>query len=130
MTQRTCNIIMCCKGNCHLPEAENKTALEAVAAYMSKECICPIETYKGRLLEGIMKEAMFDYMNSADRPGCDLRQLFCWHGIGVEPSMSERIANMLSLVQVRDREAPDKPLYYVNGFTHELIIMSKKELSL
>ena len=34
MEQRTCNIIMCCKGHCKLA-GENAPPLEAIAAYMS-----------------------------------------------------------------------------------------------
>ncbi len=50
MEQRTCNIIMCCKGHCEL-EGAGKTSMEAIAAYMSKECACPREDYKGQLME-------------------------------------------------------------------------------
>ena len=49
MEQRTCNIIMCCKGHCEL-EGAGKTSMEAIAAYMSKECACPREDYKGQLM--------------------------------------------------------------------------------
>ena len=38
MEQRTCNIIMCCKGHCKLA-GENAPPLEAIAAYMSAECV-------------------------------------------------------------------------------------------
>ena len=48
MEQRTCNIIMCCKGHCKLPDA-GEASMEAIAAYMSKECLCPKEDYKGSL---------------------------------------------------------------------------------
>lgn len=44
MKQRTCNIIMCCKGHCKLA-GENAPPLEAIAAYMSAECACPKEDY-------------------------------------------------------------------------------------
>ena len=33
MEQRTCNIIMCCKGHCKLPDA-GEASMEAIAAYM------------------------------------------------------------------------------------------------
>ena len=60
MEQRTCNIIMCCKGHCQLGSA-GKTPMEAIAAYMSKECDYPKEKYKGRLLESILLTALFDF---------------------------------------------------------------------
>ena len=61
MEQRTCNIIMCCKGHCKLA-GENAPPLEAIAAYMSAECACPKEDYTGKLMEMILREALFDYM--------------------------------------------------------------------
>ena len=61
MEQRTCNIIMCCKGHCKLAD-ENAPPLEAIAAYMSAECACPKEDYTGKLMEMILREALFDYM--------------------------------------------------------------------
>lgn len=57
MEQRTCNIIMCCKGHCKLSNA-GETAMDAIAAYMSKECLCPKEDYKGALMESILQNAL------------------------------------------------------------------------
>lgn len=68
MEQRTCNIIMCCKGHCKLA-GENAPPLEAIAVYMSAECACPKEDYTGKLMETILREALFDYMAGADKPG-------------------------------------------------------------
>ena len=65
MEQRTCNIIMCCKGHCKLA-GENAPPLEAIAVYMSAECACPKEDYTGKLMETILREALFDYMAGAD----------------------------------------------------------------
>ena len=59
MEQRTCNIIMCCKGHCKLA-GENAPPLEAIAVYMSAECACPKEDYTGKLMETILREALFD----------------------------------------------------------------------
>lgn len=130
MEQRTCNIIRCCKGGCQLPAGKDQDRLTAVAAYMSDECACPIGDYKGRLLEQIMKEAMFDYLNTADKPGNELRRLFDIPGLGPEPSMSERIASMFALCQVLEAKDPKNPkeLSYVNGFTPMLIRQSEIDL--
>ena len=73
MEQRTCNIIMCCKGHCKLPDA-GEASMEAIAAYMSKECLCPKEDYKGSLMESILREALFDYIANADKPDFELRR--------------------------------------------------------
>lgn len=121
MNQRTCNIIMCCKGHCKLPGGETGGHLNAIAAYMADECGCPIEDYQGLLLENIMQEALFDYMNSAKRPGSDLRNLFC-RTHAHEPSICERIATLFSLVQVMDGGT------YMNGFTREMIRQSEEDL--
>lgn len=122
MEQRTCNIIMCCKDHCKLPGGENRGSLDAVAAYMSQECACPQGDYKGRLMELIMKEALFDFLKTSDNPAFDMRQLFepiCTN----EPTLSERIAIMFSLTQVRNPDGNP-----VNGFTQYLLDRSKIDL--
>lgn len=121
MEQRTCNIIMCCKGHCNLDGAGD-TPLDGIAAYMSHECGCPKEDYKGKLIESILLEALYDYLNSADKPGFDLRYLFHQYAFH-EPSISERICAMFQLVRVRDGS-----LGYTNGFSEKLLIKSEKDL--
>lgn len=121
MEQRTCNIIMCCKGHCKLvkPDASME---EAIIAYMSAECICPRERYNRKTLESIVLEALYDYMNFVDRPGYELRQLFHQYHTQ-DPSILERILIMFQLTQVRDKNG------CVNGFTEELINQSRIDLS-
>lgn len=121
MEQRTCNIIMCCKGHCRIPGGTDCPPLDSVAAYMARECGCPQEDYKGNLMERIMSEAMFDYLDGARKPGFELRQMFHSY-FSKEPSMSERIAVMFQLTQIRDDDG------YVNGFTQEQI--DKSEIAL
>lgn len=121
MEQRTCNIIMCCKGNCQL-EGAGETPMEAIAAYMSNECACPKEDYKGALMESILREALFDYISSADKPGFDLRKLFYQYALK-EPTMSERICTLFQMVNVRDNS-----LEYTNGFSEKLLAQSEKDL--
>lgn len=122
MEQRTCNIIMCCKGNCKLVD-ENASPTEAIAAYMSAECACPKEDYiSGRgLMEMILREALFDYMAGADKPGYELRQLLQQYATR-DPDLLERTCTMFQLTQVRDDNG------YVNGFTDELIRQSEIDL--
>lgn len=112
---------MCCKGHCNLDGAGD-TPLESVAAYMSHECACPKEDYKGKLMESILREALFDYIASADRPGYDLRQLFCQYATR-DPGLSERICTMFQLVKVRDDS-----FGYTNGFSKKLLAQSEKDL--
>lgn len=113
MEQRTCNIIMCCKGHCKLA-GENAPPLEAIAAYMSAECACPKEDYTGKLMETILREALFDYMAGADKPGYELRQLLQQYATH-DPDLSERIYTLFQLAKVRDDNR------YVNGFTDKLL---------
>ena len=106
MTQRTCNIIRACKGSLY-PEIENK--IDRVRTYMSKECDCPIEAYTDEEAENIIVEAMYDYIDTCDRPSSFLRQMRdC---IIKDLTLTERICTTFSLVRVRDEHGR-----YVNGF--------------
>lgn len=96
--------------------------MEAIAAYMSKECACPKEDYKGWLMESILREAMFDYIAGADKPGFELRQLFYQYATH-EPSLSERICTMFQLTRVRNDDES-----YANGFSDKLLAQSEKDL--
>ena len=107
MEQRTCNIIMCCKGHCKLA-GENAPPLEAIAVYMSAECACPKEDYTGKLMETILREALFGYMAGADKPGYELRQLLQQYATH-DPDLSERIYTLFQLARVRDDNG------YING---------------
>ena len=93
-----------------------------IAAYLSRECACPMEDYNGFLLEEVLKEALFDYIATADKPGAELRNLFA-RGHMEEPTMSERIMTLFQLAQVRR----DGKL--INGFTEQLLRQSKKDLA-
>ena len=131
MDQRTCNIIRCCKGSCHIPFPKDgpleryPETRRSIAAYMSRECATPMEDYDGHLMEQVLKEAMFDYIDTADKPSSDLRNLFCWSSLTDEPTMCQRIMSMFQLVQVFDTKAQE----YRNGFTEALIAQSKKDLA-
>lgn len=96
--------------------------MEAIAAYMSKECACPKGDYKGALMESILREALFDYIASADKPEYELRQLFSQFALR-EPSLSERICTMFQLTRVRKDDGS-----YANGFSGKLLSQSEKDL--
>ena len=121
MEQRTCNIIMCCKGHCKLVD-DQATMQDTIIAYMSAECACPKEHYTRRLLEQIVLEALYDYMNCVDNPGFELRQLFYQYP-SQDPPILERILTTFQLSQVRNNVG------YVNGFTEELLKQSEIDLS-
>ena len=128
MEQRTCNIIMCCKKNTEIDPGKNppfmdrSTMYRNVAAYMSRECACAMDDYTEELMGSILKEALFDYLDTADRPGSDLRNLFNQYNF-TEPTMSDRIINMFQLVRVKEEGKP------VNGFTDTLLAESDRALA-
>ncbi len=121
MEQRTCNIIMCCKGHCKLV-SEYDTSRDAIAAYMGAECDFPAERYIDPMLERIVLWALYDYIDHADRPSYDLMNLFYQYATK-NPPLLERICAMFNAVSVTDGER------YLNGFTEELIKQSEIDLS-
>ena len=105
MTERTYNIIMACK---HI---ETGNIVDGARQYMSKECDVPIEEYTESQMSRIMKVAMYDYIDSCDKPSIFLRQFMevdrFYEGI----SLGERIACALRCVLVKDKNGN-----YINGF--------------
>ena len=108
MTQRTCNIIRACKGSLY-PEIESR--IERVKAYMSKECLCEKEWYTDEEMENIMVDAVYDYIDTCDRPSTFLRLMRdC---IAKDVNLTQRICIAFTLVKVKN---DDK---YINGFKEE-----------
>lgn len=124
MEQRTCNIIMICKGNCGYA-AMADTLVDAVKIYLGKECDHPWEKYSERMIESILLEALYDFMNTATRPGYELRQLFYQYPTH-NPTLSERICTMFQLTQVKKKS--NGVYQYMNGFTDVLIKQSESDL--
>lgn len=120
MNQRTCNIIMACKGHCEYAD-KGSTLIDFVKIYLGKECDYPWEKYTDGQIRSILLEALYDFINGANNPGFELRQLFYQYPIR-DPSLSERICTMFELTQVREAGQ------YVNGFTKELIEQSDIDL--
>ena len=98
MTERTFNIICACKGTLY-PEIDNK--IDRVRKYMSEECDCPIEAYTDEETEDIVVNAMYDYVDTCDKPSVFLRQMRdC---VIKDLTLTERICTAFSLVQVRNK---------------------------
>lgn len=128
MEQRTCNIILCCKGWCDLnPDKKHSTLEKDIAFYMSKECGCPVEDYTGNLLYSILKDAIIDFFDTADNPKLLFREFLqdSYLSWSKELTMSERIIQFFTLVEVKDLTKGE----YVNGFTKELIEIGERYLS-
>lgn len=109
MTQRTCNIIRACKGSI-FPEIENN--IDRIKAYMSAECDYPVEDYTDEQIEQIVIDAMYDYIDTCDRPSSFLRTAA--NCFGTDLTLTERICIAFSLVQVKNEKG------YVNGFSADL----------
>lgn len=124
MEQRTCNIIMTCKGNCSYAAIAD-TLVNAVKIYLGKECDYPWEKYSERMIESVLLEALYDFMNTATRPGYELRQLFYQYSTR-NPTLSERICTMFQLTQVKEKSCG--VYQYMNGFTDALIKQSESDL--
>lgn len=105
MTERTYNIIMACKN------AKRSDLISAVAEYMAKECSCPIEAYTQSVISDIMETAMYDYIDSCDKPSIFLRYFIEWGFFNNRVSFGEKIAIAFRGVQVKNRNGN-----YVNGF--------------
>lgn len=142
MEQRTCNIIMCCKNHCCLPDGKNMPYLEAIAAYLANECDTPIETYlefktetiiseinfevyetkrvlPTPCLKELLQEALFDYLNTADKAGNEVERLFA---ISRKKIDERSIMHMFEGCRVR------KNGNLINGFTKELLEQSRIDL--
>jgi len=104
MTERTYNIIMACK------KVAYGDVIEAAKEYMSKECDVPIEEYTQSQMSKIMKTAMFDYLDSCDKPSAFIRCLMEVDNYFDSVSLGERIALAFRSIRVKNGDM------YINGF--------------
>ena len=108
MTLRTCNIIRACKGDLY-PEIDDR--IERVIAYLSDECYCDKEYYTDSTLESILMKAVYDYIDTCDKPSEFIRIMK--DGISKDTSLSKRICIAFTLDKVKNNDG------YVNGFKEE-----------
>lgn len=110
MTKTTFDIIDACKGNI-FEEIPNR--LERVIAYFSEETGSEKKFYTEEEMEKIMLNAMYDYIDTCNKPSTFLRLM----ANAIEPeNLSDRIAAAFSLVQVKNLNGE-----YVNGFKEEFV---------
>lgn len=122
MVQRTCNLIMCCKG--HLKRGgRTLNPISAIAEYMSDECECPLDAYTPSVIEDILREALFDFFDGVDEPSVELRRLLERYNSRT-PYLFERIASYFSVVRIKNVNDS-----FVNGFTQELLDQSRIDLA-
>lgn len=117
MNQRTCDIIMICKSDI---ENEPNIRLDKIKQYMSRECCIPIEYYTQSMTEGIMFDAVCNYIDTCDKPSLflkELRNVKRW----INKSMAEIIVVAFSFVQVKEVDEDVGEIRCINGFTKELL---------
>lgn len=131
MEKRTAEIIMVCKGNHDLGDFPN--VKQAIAAYMSDRCWCPIETYTDQEINGIIWTAALDYIDSmTQKPSVFFRRAQEVMDIHNNPlvrninrvDIYEAMCGAFQLSQVRNDAG------YINGFTDENTQLVKRERSL
>lgn len=106
MEERTLEIIAVCKGNTRYDS--NQGLVDAVKNYMSDNCMCEKKWYTDSLMEEILREAFYDFIDVCDRPSYFLRRLeeVKW----ISPNLSDRICMVFQTTQVLEDHV------YVNGF--------------
>ena len=115
MERRTEEIIAVCKGRHAFGDI--KSFRDAIAAYMSDRCDYPAEDYTNEMLEGIIFEALCDYVDGADKPSVFLRQIrdsARYHN----GNMLSAVCGAFSVVSVKDAYGNYN---YKNGFTEESV---------
>lgn len=106
MTENTYNIIMACK------RSDGGDVINAVKEYYSKETGTPISAYSQSNMSRIMESALYDYIDTCDKPSQFLRGFFeWWNYYSFNVSFGEQIAIAFKTVRVKDRNGN-----YVNGF--------------
>lgn len=106
MTERTYNIIMACKNS------KSCNITDAVREYMSRECNCPITEYTQSVISNIMESAMYDYIDTCDKPSTFLKYFNEWGNFYSNVSLGEKIAIAFRGVRMKDRNGN-----YINGFS-------------
>lgn len=116
MDQRTCNIIMCCKGF-----GKGQGAKEKIINYIAKECALPEAKLDDERLIYILYAACVDFMNNCSKSGSQefFQALYLSKGNGF---IDHAIAAFCQ-IDVKDANG------YINGFSEELITNSKIILS-
>lgn len=115
MKLRTSNIIMLCKDRHTYGNVDSKTAIKK---YMAETCACEEKWYDDGCILDIIKTAVLDYINYAERPSSFLFDYFeaqKWYSDPIEAWCSA-----LRMIKVRNC-FEDGTTVCVNGFTEETI---------
>ena len=117
MTDRTAEIIMICKKKHEFGDELNDK--QAIAAYLSDQCLCDIKSYQQEVNDVIWAAAL-DYMDTIDRPSSFLRvakDVYDRHNNPIfkseEIDWYTAICVAFSLVRVKENGK------WINGFTEK-----------
>lgn len=110
MTDRTLKIINLCKG---WGKYIKNTPIETIVEYMSEECLCPKEAYTYQIIEDVMLEALYDYIDVCDKPSSVLRNIYKFYINQDDSTLVDRIWRVFSLAQVHEGCINPK---FCNGF--------------
>ena len=109
MTERTVKIILACKGAIY---SDNENMIDRIRSYMSDECSCTKEDYTEEVMTRIVLEAMYDYIDTCNKPSSFLRSMYDLH-VNQDASLLERICTSFVVIQVHGDGK------YMNGFKEE-----------
>lgn len=120
MEKRTAEIIMVCKGQHDF--GKFSSLKQAVAAYMSDRCLCPLDTYTDNVINGIIWDAALDYIDSfkehlASSFLREIHHIMDMHNNPISRlnriDMYEATCITFQLAQIRNKDG------FINGFTEE-----------
>lgn len=120
MEKRTAEIIMICKGKHDY--GEHLSHKQAIAAYLSDHCACPMEYYAdGTIVNSVIWNAALDYIDSIHRPSHFLRCVMDSYNLHnnalVDKKLNidwyEAVCGAFSIAEVAEDGE------YINGFTEE-----------
>jgi hypothetical protein len=85
--------------------------MDRIKAYMADECGCLVTDYTDDVMESIIRNAVYDYIDTCDKPSTFLR--LANECIEKNLNITERFCVAFTLVQVRNNGK------YVNGFKED-----------
>lgn len=115
MQQKTCNIIMCCKGH-----GDGNSPRQRIARYLGKESAyeeVPLENFN---YNEILRQAVLDYLRSGGNIQEFISGLF---GYSLGNTFYNRVETAFELLRVYGDDWEP-----INGFTKEMLEQSKKDL--
>ena len=135
MRQRTAEIIAICKGRHEF--GENLSPTEAIATYMSDDTGCPTELYDDVILESIVADALFDFIDGMTMPSSflrDIRDIYCRHNTFAEMKGLEKISYTDAVCFAFSTVSVKRDGKFINGFTKEntrltIKLRNKKDLA-